>query len=250
MPNESFIHVHKGICLERLRRNREAIEAYNEALRINPADFSALTNKGNALFHLGKLQEALECYEQAQLLKPRNANCLNNKGVVLMELGKYEAALECFNAVLKIDNNNHLALKQQTRALTMIKDPKSDKVRKLISPNDKRSSSSNINNPVTASTGDSQLLTTTLEMKTMEMEQPQETIDMIKRSQSIMTEELTKGLLVGNREKAPLSGGSNGMLCISLTISDSIDEIPQLSDIRNTREALSIVQESQPCLSK
>ena len=44
----------------RAGRYEEAIKAYDEALKINPQDADAWTNKGNALSNLGRKEEAIK----------------------------------------------------------------------------------------------------------------------------------------------------------------------------------------------
>jgi tetratricopeptide (TPR) repeat protein len=46
------------------------IEAYKQAIRINPNDATAYYNLGNAYDSLGLYKEAIEAYEQAILIDP------------------------------------------------------------------------------------------------------------------------------------------------------------------------------------
>lgn len=58
-------------------------------------------NKGVTLSRLGKYDEALEAYDQALRIDPDYPNAWNNKGVVLSRLGKYPEALEAFDRALQ-----------------------------------------------------------------------------------------------------------------------------------------------------
>ena len=61
----AIIWNNKGVVLSRLGRHSEAIEAYDQALRIKPDYSSAWNNKGVVLSRLGRYTEAIEAYDQA-----------------------------------------------------------------------------------------------------------------------------------------------------------------------------------------
>ena len=90
-----------GIALSELGKYEEAIECYDEAIRINPDYASAYLNKGSALSDLGKKEEAIECYDEAIRIKPDYAAYFN-KGIALSELGKKEEAIECYDEAIRI----------------------------------------------------------------------------------------------------------------------------------------------------
>jgi tetratricopeptide (TPR) repeat protein len=51
----------------------------------------------------GKFPEALQCFEQALKLSPQHVNALSNKGMVLAQQKKYAEALDCFDAAIASD---------------------------------------------------------------------------------------------------------------------------------------------------
>jgi len=59
-------------------------------------------NKGVALSRLGKFHEAIEAYDQALKIDPEYFSAWNNKGVVLSRLGKYHEAIDAFDRALRI----------------------------------------------------------------------------------------------------------------------------------------------------
>jgi tetratricopeptide (TPR) repeat protein len=75
-----------------LKRIAEALETYEMAIQLNPADARACNGKGMTLFALKRYQEALTAYEQAIELDPNNALFHYNKGEALRYLGKQELA--------------------------------------------------------------------------------------------------------------------------------------------------------------
>ena len=55
----------KGNVLSILGKYTQALELYDEAIKIHPNFPAAFTNKGNALYGLGNYKEAEKCYEDA-----------------------------------------------------------------------------------------------------------------------------------------------------------------------------------------
>src|SRR6266540_739644 len=97
------LSIHQNALIE----YQEAIEAFDEALRIGPDDVAYHNNRGDALVNLGKLQaglsrhdeaskshaKAIEAYNEALRLAPDNAPAHNNKGSALQSLGDLQAEL-------------------------------------------------------------------------------------------------------------------------------------------------------------
>ena len=99
----------------------EAIESYNEALKIDPENARALYAKGYALFQLDKYQEVLDVFDEELKIDPKNIDKLCSKGEILSnKLGKHEEAIESYNEALKIDSKNALALYFKRNALNKL----------------------------------------------------------------------------------------------------------------------------------
>ena len=54
------------------------------------------------LSEAGRPEKALECYNMALMLDPANVEALVYKGTTLTELSHYDEALEIFNRILKV----------------------------------------------------------------------------------------------------------------------------------------------------
>jgi tetratricopeptide (TPR) repeat protein len=93
----------KGLSYDRLGRSREALEFYNRALAIAPADATALCNKGVALDNLGRATEALECYRAALRLNPDLAEAWTNMGILLDSMGDAQEALQCYDRAIDVN---------------------------------------------------------------------------------------------------------------------------------------------------
>jgi general secretion pathway protein A len=86
----------------------EAVEAYREALRINPGNASAHYNLGLALYHKGLLDEAIQAYRQALRINPENVNAHTNLGIALYRKGLLDEAIEAYHEALRINPQDAL----------------------------------------------------------------------------------------------------------------------------------------------
>jgi tetratricopeptide (TPR) repeat protein len=77
-PDASSL-VTKGLDLQADSKYDEAIQCYDEALKINPNDESVWENKANALASLDKDKEAIQCYDEALKINPENDRVLAMK---------------------------------------------------------------------------------------------------------------------------------------------------------------------------
>ncbi|MBU1692416.1 MAG: tetratricopeptide repeat protein [Verrucomicrobia bacterium] len=93
----------KGVSLDYLGRNEEAIGCFDQALAINPKFAATWNNKGNSLNSMGHYQEAIGCFDQALDIDPKFAAAWNNKGNSLGYLSRSEEAIGCFDQALAID---------------------------------------------------------------------------------------------------------------------------------------------------
>ena len=94
--------VNKGLALFNLKDYEKSLECFEKAIEIYPKFGGAWENKGKALINLGRNEEALECLNKAIEYEPENWSAWDNKGRALFNLRKYDEAIECFDRVLKI----------------------------------------------------------------------------------------------------------------------------------------------------
>src|SRR6266498_366189 len=124
------LSIHQNALIE----YQEAIEAFDEALRIGPDDVAAHNNRGVALQRLGELQaklwqhdeasksyaRAIRAFDEALRIAPDHVAYHNNKGNALVNLGKLQAglsrhdeaskshakAIEAYNEALRLAPDN------------------------------------------------------------------------------------------------------------------------------------------------
>ncbi len=81
---------------------KEAIDAYNEAIRLKPDMAEAYNNRGVAKNDLGQHEAAFTDLDEAIRLKPDYAISYNNRGKVKNDLGQHEAALTDLDEAIRL----------------------------------------------------------------------------------------------------------------------------------------------------
>lgn len=95
----------KGVDLYTQGIYDEAINAYDEAIRLKPNDTAAWINKGNALCMQDKYDEAIKCYDEVIGFDPSNTAALSNKINALNALRrttKADASIEAYDEAILI----------------------------------------------------------------------------------------------------------------------------------------------------
>jgi tetratricopeptide (TPR) repeat protein len=89
-----------------LGRDKEAIKAYSQAVRINPSNDSAYIGLGTAMVRLGLIRDAISEFNKAKKANPYNVKAYNNLGVTFGRLGRTREAINEFRAALQIRPNS------------------------------------------------------------------------------------------------------------------------------------------------
>jgi tetratricopeptide (TPR) repeat protein len=108
-PNNASAWTNKGLALAKIGKHNGAIECFDKALGIDPNNILALNNKGISLHRLKKHNGAIEYYDKALQVDPNNVLAWTNKGAALAKIGKHEEAIENFDKALQVDPNNPYA---------------------------------------------------------------------------------------------------------------------------------------------
>jgi tetratricopeptide (TPR) repeat protein len=91
----------RGNVRQLTKHYTEILDAYEQALQLDPTDAYAYTLKGDALYDLERYEEALAAYEQAIQLDPENPYTYIFKGHALDDLECYEEALAAYEQALQ-----------------------------------------------------------------------------------------------------------------------------------------------------
>jgi predicted O-linked N-acetylglucosamine transferase (SPINDLY family) len=105
-PASAVGHFNRGNALKKLGAATEALDAYDQAIRVNPYYAEAMSNRADLLVMLGKPAEALTTCEQAIAINPGLVQAQLVKGNTLAHMGRPLRALECYDAALRLDPRN------------------------------------------------------------------------------------------------------------------------------------------------
>lgn len=92
----------RAIVLQRLGQPLDALESLEEILKLRPDDADTLFSLGVILQSLGRMKEALTAYERALRWRPNHCEASTNRGALLERFGRFEEALACFEAIAAI----------------------------------------------------------------------------------------------------------------------------------------------------
>lgn len=96
--NIALILVNKG-------RNDEAIQAYNDARKLNPDDTNMIINQANLYYKLNNTEMYSKLVNEALQKEPNNAELVFNLGVISAESNKLEDAEKYYKKSIEIDPN-------------------------------------------------------------------------------------------------------------------------------------------------
>ena len=101
-PANAAAWSNRGNALLELKRHTEALASYDRALAINPGHADALHNRGLTLHNLDRTSEALKSYDRALAIRPDYPQALNHRGIALCKLGRQSEALMAFRRALAL----------------------------------------------------------------------------------------------------------------------------------------------------
>lgn len=112
-PNYERAYNNRGNVYYDLKEYEKAIQDYNKALELNPDYAAAYSNRANIYSDLKEYEKAIQDYNKSIELNPDYITALNNRGIVYKMQTQYDLALADFNRILELDPNNQPALKMQ-----------------------------------------------------------------------------------------------------------------------------------------
>ena len=117
----SIVHANRGAAMMSVGDVEGAVEAFNQALAVDPDHLEALHNKGVALSELGKLEEACKCFERVCEKAPDFYAGQCGRSETYAQLGKYDQAVEAANLAIKSDSETSTAYSDKAFALLKLR---------------------------------------------------------------------------------------------------------------------------------
>ncbi|MFH1753075.1 MAG: tetratricopeptide repeat protein [Candidatus Omnitrophota bacterium] len=101
-PRSSWMYNNLGNALYAQEKKEEAIEAYLEAVELDPDFDYAYYNLATAYGGIGRDEEAVSFFKKAIDANPNYAHAYNNLGVAYIRMQNIEDAVSCYRAAIKI----------------------------------------------------------------------------------------------------------------------------------------------------
>lgn len=92
----------RGVVRERIGQIVEAVDDFNEAIRLFPEFAAVYNNRGALLVKIGAYQEALKDFDRAIRLAPGYVPAYSNQAGALVKLGQFYPAIELYTAAIRL----------------------------------------------------------------------------------------------------------------------------------------------------
>ena len=99
-------HFNAGLIFVEINKPSEAMESFNQAIKLAPNLAKLRVTRGDTFNNLGKMQEAVADYKVALTLTPADDATLKKATLCLLELGQGDQALELCRDILRVHPNN------------------------------------------------------------------------------------------------------------------------------------------------
>jgi tetratricopeptide (TPR) repeat protein len=102
-PNDAAAYTNRGTARGRRKDQAGAVADHSIALRLSPKNYLAWSNRGWAYYQMGEYRQGLADLEEAVRLRPDYAHARSNRGACLLHLGEYAKALADYEAAAKLE---------------------------------------------------------------------------------------------------------------------------------------------------
>jgi Flp pilus assembly protein TadD len=103
-PGYADVYLSLGHAYVRQKKDQEAIKALKEAVRFNPEMDEAYYGLGLGYFRLGKMKEAAQAFKKTVALKPSMAKAHYGLALAYQDMGKQELLLEEYRILQTLDS--------------------------------------------------------------------------------------------------------------------------------------------------
>ncbi len=128
-------YARRGWAYRLLGKYDEAINDYNEAIRLNPSFAAGWNNRATIWQFKGEFDKAISDYTEAIRLEPKFAMALKNRGDLYAMQQKYDLALKDYDQAISTYENDHVTLNAKAWLLATCPDSKyrdSKKAKELV----------------------------------------------------------------------------------------------------------------------
>lgn len=102
-PDEPLVYNNRGMFLQSLGRNDEAVADFTRAIELNTQFVPAYTNRAYSRLQTGRFSEALADLNKSVEIDPNQPAAYSLRGTAFLQTGDANAALTDYEAALKLD---------------------------------------------------------------------------------------------------------------------------------------------------
>lgn len=124
-PRNALAFSNRGAAYANKGDNDRAIADYSEAIRIDPKNASALDNRGRAYAKKGDNDRAIADFSEAIRLDPKNASALNSRGILYELRSDNNRAIADYTEAIRLQPDAARYFCNRARAKLKIKDASS-----------------------------------------------------------------------------------------------------------------------------
>ena len=119
-PQYAGAYVTRGLAYHNLGNRQQAINDYNKAIQLNPQHANAYRLRGIIHAGLKNYQEAINDYNTAIQLNPQYASAFWHRGLAYTDLGNYQQAINDFDRVIELTPQDDAAYKYRGLSYAML----------------------------------------------------------------------------------------------------------------------------------
>ncbi|CAD8125411.1 unnamed protein product [Paramecium sonneborni] len=116
-PNNSLFYERKGFALLEMQDLEGAQKQFDIAISLNPNYSNHYSNKANVLLMKNNIEEAIKLYDISIQKGKCDSLCYSNKGVALFFRNRLEEAIECFDQAINVGLKEYEKLEKQAQFL-------------------------------------------------------------------------------------------------------------------------------------
>ena len=107
-PRDADAYNNRGVAYNSKGEYGLAIKDFNQAIQLNPIDFAAHNNRGTTYVNIDEVELAIKDFNHAIRLNPCEDKPYNNRGIAYHKQGDYNLAIKDFNHAIRLrpDDSN------------------------------------------------------------------------------------------------------------------------------------------------
>ena len=109
-----WVYNNRGVARNALGQYKGALSDFTKAIELNPEYAGAYNNRGWAYYNLGEYKEAIADYDKAIELDPQDVQAYYNRGVARSALGDNQGAIANYNKAIELNASKYLLSYKQT----------------------------------------------------------------------------------------------------------------------------------------